>query len=170
MRVATSAAVVALVLLVSTACGTERERGTCDEADPAVVKKIMAGARSDFRTTASDVSPGIQIDHLELLASGSDRLPEGSRKFGADRLVAILVSTVLGDGEASDQVEDVVLFAVDADGVLLGPVGTHSSSRFDLKSPDEPGWLAWGEETEDLSLAFDLLVCLSPTNNPEASA
>lgn len=165
MRKPAIAAAVAALLMATAGCGTGRERGACDEADPAVVKQIMASARTDFRAPMSYVSPGLQIDHLELLASGSAALPKENREFGAERLVAVLVSTVLGGKDASagdGSVDDVMFFAVDADGALLGPLGPHTAVLFDLTSPDESGWSSWGEETEDLSLAFELFRCLQP--------
>ncbi|MCL3817953.1 hypothetical protein [Aeromicrobium wangtongii] len=133
-----------------------------------MVKKVMSQARADYRTSASDASPEIQIDHLELLGSGSARLPETSREHGADRLLAVLVKTVVG-GEAASysagSVNDVVFFAADAKGDLLGPVGSHTASRFDLEAPDDPDWTAWGEQIEDSKLAFELFTCLQPADS-----
>lgn len=165
---------MSIVLLAGlTGCGTgsdradraDRARGSCDEADPAVVKEVMSQARTDYRPISSDGTPDFQIDHLEMLASGSVRLPETSREHGADRLLAVLVKTVVGGDDASlgsGSVEDVVFFASDAKGDLLGPVGDHTASRFEIESPDDPEWAAWAEQTEDLKLAFDLFKCLQP--------
>jgi len=157
----------AVLLATGTACGADGggARGDCDEADPAVVKEIMAGARTDFRPVQPDGSPGIQVDHLELLESGVGELPEKDREFGAEQLLVLKISTFLAGEDASDgfeRIDGTVSFALDDDGDLLGPAGTFSASLFDLPSPPEPGWLAWGDKVEVSALANDLFVCVNP--------
>ena len=168
---ACAASVAALVATVS-GCDTGSSGGggggrdgSCDEADPAVVKQIMKGARTDFRPTLPDGRPGVQVDHLELLESGAERLPAEDRKFGADRVVVLLTSTVLGGADASDDiggVEGPVYFALDAKGELLGPVGQFSASLFDLPMPADAGWLEWGNGIEDSTFGGDLYGCVDP--------
>lgn len=160
--------VVAAVLLASGAgCDADggESRGACAEADPAVVEQIKTGARSDFRPVLPDGTPGVQIDHLEVLESSVGQLPLKDRKFGAEQLLALLISTVLGEEDASEGMsgfEGTILFALDADGKLLGPAGEFTASLFDLESPPAPGWLEWGDEVETLTLAGELYGCVDP--------
>lgn len=51
---------------------------------------------------------------------------------------------------------------LDADGKLLGPADTFAASLFDLASPTDTGWLAWGEELVGSTLANDLFDCVDP--------
>lgn len=164
---------VVSALLLATAAGCDADGadggsgggGKCAEGDPAVVKQVMAGARKDFRPVLADGSPGVHVDHLELLDSSVGRLPEKDRKFGADQLLVVAVSTVLGDEDASDGIagfDGTTIFALDADGKLLGPAGAFTASLFDLTSPSDPGWLAWGDKVETSSLAGKLYGCVDP--------
>lgn len=157
------AGVVSTVLAAGAGCDAGGER--CVEGDPAVVKQIMAGARTNFRPILPDGRPGIQVDHLELLDSSVGRLPPNDRNFGADQLLVMSFSTVLGGSDASDgfaSVETLTTFGLDADGKLLGPADAFTASLFDLASPTDPGWLAWGEELVDATLANDLFDCVDP--------
>ncbi|WP_283252212.1 hypothetical protein [Aeromicrobium wangtongii] len=38
----------------------------------------------------------------------------------------------------------------------------HSEQLFDLTSPDDPDWSAWGAKIADSDLAYDLFGCLQP--------
>lgn len=159
--------VMAAVLLATGAgCDANGASGQdCDEADPAVVKEIMAGARTDFRPVLPGGKEGIYIDHLEVRKSGVGRLPEKDRKFGADQLVVLLVSTVLGGEDASHgfgSIQGPIYFALDADGKLLGPAGAFTAAQFDLTSPADPGWLEWGDKVESSKLANELFGCVDP--------
>ena len=160
--------VAIFVLATVAACDLDRasggSAGSCDEADPAVVKQIMAGAKTNFRPTPPDGGTGVLVDHLEFLDSSVAKLPEKDRKFGADMLLVLLVSTKLGGEDASGGItgfDGALYLALDADGKLLGPVGTFSTSYFDLESPADPGWLAWGDKVESTKLGFDLFGCVN---------
>jgi hypothetical protein len=165
---------VVLVLgLMMAACGTDgagdangdAAGGACADADPAVVKQVMAGARSNFRPVMAEGETGVQIDHLELLDSTVGQLPKKDRKFGAEQLLVLKISTVLGGSDASDgfgSIEGTVLFALNADGKLLGPAGAFTASQFDLGSPTDPGWLAWGDKVEVSPFAGKLYGCVDP--------
>ncbi|KAA1378220.1 hypothetical protein [Aeromicrobium fastidiosum] len=158
-----------VVLTAGAACdadgGTGGPRRSCEEADPAVVKQIMAGAKTNFRPTPPDGGTGVLVDHLELLKSGVGQLPEKDRKFGADQLVVLLVTTVLGGKDASGGIsgyDGPLYFALDADGKLLGPAGEFTASHFNLESPADAGWLAWGDKVETSKLGNDLFGCVDP--------
>ena len=163
------AGVLAFVVLVAAAaCDADRasggRAGSCDEADPAVVKQIMAGAKTNFRPTPPDGGTGVLVDHLKPLDSSVAKLPKKDRKLGADQLLVLLVSTVLGGEDASGGItgfDGALYLALDADGELLGPVGAFSTSFFDLESPGDPGWLVWGDKVENTKLAFDLFGCVN---------
>lgn len=166
--------VVSAVALVSAACSTggggtgggDGSDGRCDAADPALVDQVMAGARQDFRPELPDGRPGVQIDHLEARDSSVGRLPAEDRKYGAERLLALQISVVLGGDDASDGIpgfQGPVFFALDGDGELLGPAGQFTASQFDLASPADPGWLAWGDEVETSSVANSLAGCVDPS-------
>jgi hypothetical protein len=156
--------VVSAVLLAAAGCGAGSGQD-CAVAEPALVKEVMAGARTDFRPTLADGSPGIFIDHLEVRESGVGQLPEKDRKLGADQLVVLLVSVVLGGEDASDGIgsfQGPVYFALDADGKLLGPAGAFTAAQFDLESPPDPAWLEWGDKVETSTLANELFGCVDP--------
>lgn len=107
----------------------------------------------------------MQIDHLDVLESSVGQLPPKDRKFGAEQLLAVLISTVLGEEDASEGMssfEGTILFALDADGKLLGPAGEFTASLFDLESPLDPGWLEWGDTVETSILAGELYGCVDP--------
>ena len=160
----------AVILVAGTACDADRtggggSGGSCEEADPTVVKQIMAGAKTNFRPTPPDGGTGVLVDHLELLKSGVGQLPEKDRKFGADQLVVLLVSTVLGGKDASGGIsgyDGPLYFALDADGKLLGPAGEFTASHFNLESPADAGWLAWGDKVETSKLGGELFGCVDP--------
>lgn len=160
--------VTAALLVAGAGCDAGSGGGSpdqCPEADPAVVKQIMAGARTDFRPTLPDGRPGIQIDHLEVLESGVAPLPAKDRKFGADHLLVLLISTVLSGADASDGFQSIkgpIYFALDADGKLLGPAGAFTASQFDLASPKDAGWLTWGDKVEASKLGSELYGCVDP--------
>ncbi|KAA1378219.1 hypothetical protein [Aeromicrobium fastidiosum] len=129
-----------------------------------MVKQIMAGARTNFRPTLPDGSAGVLVDHLKPLDSSVAKLPEKDRKFGADKLVVLLVSTVLGGEDASGGIkgfDGALYLALDSEGKLLGPVGTFSTPYFDLESPADAGWLPWGDKVENTKLGFDLFGCVN---------
>jgi hypothetical protein len=170
MRRHVSATVLTAVLAASgAACSTGggNPGEECAETDPAVVKKIMKGARTDFRPVLADGRPGVQVDHLEALESVVGQLPERDRKFGADQLVVLQVKTFLGAEDASEGLGSFngpVYFALDADGELLGPAGTFTASLFDLPAPKDPEWLAWGDKVETSTLGNDLFGCVNPSS------
>jgi hypothetical protein len=170
IRCAVAAALAVVLLATGAGCGVDRAgrgvAGSCDEADPAVVKQVMAGARTNFRPTLPNGSTGVLVDHLEPLDSSVGRLPKKDRKFGADELVVLRVSTVLGGEDASGGIkgfDGALYLALDEDGKLLGPVGTFSTPFFDLESPGDPGWLPWGDKVENTKLGFDLFGCVNPS-------
>lgn len=154
-----------IVMVLASGAGCDVGSGQdCPVGEPALVKEIMAGARTDFRPDLPG-GTGIHIDHLEVRESGVGRLPEKDRKFGADRLVVLLVSVVLGGEDASDGFggfQGPMYFALDADGKLLGPAGAFTAAQFDLESPPAPGWLEWGDEVETSTLAGELYGCVDP--------
>ena len=162
--------VVATVLLATgAACdvsGADRsDQGSCDEADSAVVDRVMAGARTNFRPVLPDGRPGILVDHLEVKESGVKRLPEKDREFGADRVLVLLVSTFVGGQDSAEGIgsfDGPVHFALDADGELLGPVGQFTTSLFDLEAPTDTGWLTWGDSVEDSTFGGSLYECVDP--------
>jgi hypothetical protein len=159
----------AVVVATGAACDADRAAGggagSCEEADPAVVKQIMAGAKTDFRPTQPDGSPGVLIDRLKPLDSSVAPLPKKDQKFGAQRLLALQVSVVLGGEDASGGIggfDGAVYFALDADGKLLGPAGAFTAAQFDIPSPSDPGWLPWGDKVESTKLGYDLAACVEP--------
>lgn len=157
--------VSAVLVATGTGCNGGGGLEACAEADPEVVKQIMAGARTDFRPVLPDGGLGIHIDHLEVLESSVGRLPQEDRRFGADQLLVLLISVVLGAEDASDGFggfQGTILFALDPDGELLGPAGEFTASQFDLASPTDPGWLEWGDEVETSTLAGELFGCVDP--------
>lgn len=167
-RRALACAVAAVLVASGTGCSADSggPGDECAETDPAVVKEIMAGARSDFSPPVDDAgTPGPRIDHLEARESVVGKLPQDDRKFGADRLVVLLVSTVLGEEDAADDFgsyQEPLYFALDAKGELIGPAGSYTTSYFDLASPADPEWLAWGDKVESSTLGNDLFGCVNP--------
>ncbi|MBD8607884.1 hypothetical protein IFT73_13560 [Aeromicrobium sp. CFBP 8757] len=160
----------AAIVATGAACDANSESdagaGSCDGADSTVVQQIMAGARTDFRPTLADGSPGVLIKRLEPLDASVAKLPEKDREFGADQLVALQVSVVLGGEDTSGGIggfDGPVYFALDAEGKLLGPVGQFTASQFDLESPADADWLSWGDKVESTELGFGLADCVKPS-------
>lgn len=159
-------AVSAVLLATGAGCDADgADGGACADADSAVVKQIKAGARKDFRPVLPGGRPGVQVDHLELHDSSVGKLPAEDRKFGAEQLLAFSVTSFLGGEDAADgfgSVEALTLFALDGDGKLLGPADPFTASLFDLTTPADPGWLAWGDKRVDSPLASELFDCVDP--------
>lgn len=160
-----AACVVALATL--TGCGSDAAGrpsvGTCTDPDKAVVKQIMAAARTDFRPVTPSGERGVEVAGIELVDAGSTRLPAKDRKLGADQVVVLLVWMTFGGQDASEDLQRVqgrVEFALDEDGRLLGPVGAFSASAFDLDMPPDPEWLAWGNRLEESDTAEFFLGCV----------
>ena len=140
--------------------------GECSEPDKAVVEQVMAGARENFRPVSPDGEEGAFISRIELIGAQEATLPADDRRFGAERLMAVNVSTVMGGEDASgdfNTIEGPVVFALDSEGRLLGPVGTYTASMFDLEAPQDPGWWDWGEKVEVSPFAGELYDCVDPS-------
>lgn len=126
----------------------------------------MVGARSDFSPPVDDEgTPGPRIDHLEARESVVGKLPPEDRQFSADRLVVLLVSTVLSEKDAAGDFENYqepLYFALDAKGEIIGPAGSYTTSYFNLLSPAYAEWLAWGDKVERSTIGDDMSGCVNP--------
>jgi hypothetical protein len=140
--------------------GTDRAgEAACDDADPAVVTKVMDTANTDFQDGDSVVRS------FELVDSATAPIPDDQQKFGAERLMVLLVSVTIDDDEVPDDLQGAqgpVYVVLDADGQPLGPLGTFSQPYFDLEPPADPGWTAWADGLDQTDVASDLFGCVNP--------
>lgn len=137
-------------------CGISDAVAGCGEAPASAVDDATRQALSD------ELAGERRVDKVEVLDSSTIDIPDGQRQYGAERLLALAVEATFGDDATPSfpGVLSTALFALDADGALIGPVNPIARTLFRMTDPDDAGWSAWSQEVSSSSAGRRVRGCV----------